>query len=147
MSTGSNTLFTSYNSVNITFGYGDLHTLRRNEAEIASISAPILPAAPSPASLASETSALSPRQWEVLRLVVQGCSNKQIARTLGLAQGTVKIHVAVLFQKLGVTSRTAAAVVGARLLAQQDQSRTIRSGDPTAQAIYLFRLSSLDVAV
>ena len=132
MSNGSNTLFMPYGSVNITFRYGDLQNLKRNAPGVVSAPALMLPAAPSPAPLAPETSSLSPRQWEVLRLVVQGCSNKQIARTLGLAQGTVKIHVAVLFQKLGVTGRTAAAVVGARLLAQQDHLRTSRNRDVAA---------------
>jgi DNA-binding CsgD family transcriptional regulator len=146
MSNDSNTLFMPYGSVNITFRYGDLHTLRRNASEAASAPALMLPAAPSPAPPASETSSLSPRQWEVLRLMVQGRSNKEIARTLGLAIGTVKIHVAVLFHKLGVTGRTAAAVVGARLLAQQDQSRTSRSGDPTAQTTYPFGPSHRDMA-
>ncbi len=146
MSNDSNTLFMPYGSVNITFRYGDLHTLKRTASEIVPSPALMLPAAPSPVLPASEPSSLSPRQWEVLRLLVQGCSNKEIARTLGLAIGTVKIHVAVLFHKLGVTSRTAAAVVGARLLAQQDQSRTSRSGDPTAQTTYPFGPSHLDVA-
>jgi DNA-binding NarL/FixJ family response regulator len=63
----------------------------------------------------------------VLQLLVQGRSNKEIALTLGLAVGTVKIHTAVLFRKLGVTSRTAAAVAGARLLAHQDRPSTRRS--------------------
>ena len=146
MNTVSNTLFAPYSSVNITFRYGYLHTFKRTASEIMPSPAPMLPAAPSPASPASEPSSLSPRQWEVLRLLVQGRSNKEIARTLGLAIGTVKIHVAVLFHKLGVTGRTAAAVVGARLLAQQDQSRTSRSGDPTAQTTYPFGPRHRDMA-
>jgi DNA-binding CsgD family transcriptional regulator len=139
MSNGSNTFFMPYGSVNITFRYGDLRTIQRNGSEAASTSALMLSIAPSPPpSPVPEEHSLSPRQWEVLRLLVQGRSNKEIARTLGLAIGTVKIHVAVLFHKLGVTGRTAAAVVGARLLAQQDQSRTSRSGDPTSQTTYPF---------
>ena len=146
MSNGSNTLFMPYGSVNITFRYGDLHTLRRNASETVPSPTLMLPAAPSPVSPASDPSSLSPRQWEVLRLLVQGRSNKEIARTLGLAIGTVKIHVAVLFHKLGVTGRTAAAVVGARLLAQQDQSRTSRSGNPTSQTTYPFGPGHHDLA-
>ncbi len=71
----------------------------------------------------SNTSAvisLSRRQREVLELLVQGCTNKEIASVLNLAKGTVKIHVSVLFHKLGVKSRTTAAVAGARLMAQKD---------------------------
>jgi FixJ family two-component response regulator len=41
--------------------------------------------------------ALSPQQREVLALIVRGLLNKEIARRLNLAVGTVKIHVAVLF--------------------------------------------------
>ena len=69
---------------------------------------------------ASQTSTtelnLSSRQREVLRLIVQGRSNKEIARFLRLAEGTIKIHLGVLFSKLGVRRRAALAVVGANLL-------------------------------
>ena len=61
--------------------------------------------------------ALTCRQREVLGLIMQGMSNKEIARALNVAVGTVKIHVAALFGKLGVHRRAAVAVVGARLLA------------------------------
>jgi DNA-binding NarL/FixJ family response regulator len=60
---------------------------------------------------------LSCRQREVLDLIVQGMSNKEIARALNVAVGTVKIHVAALFAKLGVHRRAAIAVMAARLLA------------------------------
>ncbi len=53
---------------------------------------------------------LSGRQRDVLALLVQGRSNKEIARTLGLAEGTVKIHVTALFTKLGIHRRAAVAV-------------------------------------
>ena len=59
---------------------------------------------------------LTPRQKEVLHLVVQGKSNKEIARTLELGEGTVKVHMSALFRSLGTSSRSAAAVVGAQLL-------------------------------
>jgi DNA-binding NarL/FixJ family response regulator len=64
---------------------------------------------------------LTPRQRDVLNLVVQGDSNKLIARKLGLGEGTVKIHLAALFRSLGVRNRAAAAVAGARLLADGGQ--------------------------
>ena len=60
--------------------------------------------------------ALTPRQRDVLRLITDGRSNKEIARTLDLGEGTVKIHTAALFRVLNVSNRSAAAVVGARLL-------------------------------
>ncbi len=62
--------------------------------------------------------ALTRRQRDVLYLIVQGRTNKEIARSLGLGEGTVKIHVAALFGKLGVHRRAAIAVAGARFLSQ-----------------------------
>ena len=59
---------------------------------------------------------LSRRQRDVLTLIVQGRSNKEIARALNLAEGTVKIHVAALFSKLGVHRRAAVAIAGAQFL-------------------------------
>ncbi len=59
---------------------------------------------------------LTLRQHDVLELVMQGQSNKEIARTLRLGEGTVKIHLAALFRNLGVANRASAAVAGARLL-------------------------------
>ena len=59
---------------------------------------------------------LTKRQLDVLALIVQGLSNKEIARQLNLGEGTVKVHVAALFRALGVTSRSAAAAEGARRL-------------------------------
>jgi len=55
----------------------------------------------------------SPRQKDVLTLIVNGKSNKEIARGLGLSEGTVKVHLAALFRVLGVRSRSAAAARGA----------------------------------
>ncbi len=59
---------------------------------------------------------LTPRQAEVLPLIVKGMSNKEIARALRMGEGTVKVHVAALFRALGVTSRAAVAAAGTRLL-------------------------------
>jgi DNA-binding NarL/FixJ family response regulator len=53
---------------------------------------------------------LSPREAEVLRLVVAGLANKQIARRLGIAERTVKAHLTSVFQRIGVTDRTQAAL-------------------------------------
>ncbi len=65
---------------------------------------------------ASPASPLSRRQREIIQLLAQGQSNKQIARALGISEKTVKVHVSILLKRLGVTSRTAAAIAGLRLL-------------------------------
>lgn len=58
---------------------------------------------------------LTPRQLDVLALLVQGCSNKQIAFDLQLAEATVKMHVTAILKTLGVTNRTQAAMAVERL--------------------------------
>ncbi len=58
---------------------------------------------------------LTPRQTEVLALLVQGKPNKVICRDLNLAEGTVKIHVAAILKALGVMNRTQAVVAVSRL--------------------------------
>ncbi|MFO1262747.1 MAG: response regulator transcription factor [Rhodoferax sp.] len=57
-----------------------------------------------------DTSPLSPREEEVLREIARGASNKEIARTLQIAETTVKIHVQHILRKLGLSSRVQAAV-------------------------------------
>jgi DNA-binding NarL/FixJ family response regulator len=64
---------------------------------------------------------LTPRQRDVFDLIVQGMSNKEIARSLQLAEGTVKIHIKALFAKLGVRRRAAVAVAGTRLLLSSER--------------------------
>jgi DNA-binding CsgD family transcriptional regulator len=66
---------------------------------------------------------LTPRQRDVFELIVQGMSNKEIARSLQLAEGTVKIHIKALFGKLGVRRRAAVAVAGTRLLPSLQRGR------------------------
>jgi len=51
---------------------------------------------------------LTPRQQDLLRLVAAGHTNTQIARRLGISEGTVRTHLENIYQKLGVSSRTAA---------------------------------------
>ncbi|HWA86569.1 MAG TPA: response regulator transcription factor [Opitutus sp.] len=53
---------------------------------------------------------LSRREMEVLALVAKGLSNKEIAARLGLVVGTIKIYVANIYSKLGVSDRTRALV-------------------------------------
>jgi len=56
-------------------------------------------------------SQLSPREQEVLQQIARGASNKEIARSLQIAETTVKIHVQHILRKLGVSSRVQAAVM------------------------------------
>jgi DNA-binding NarL/FixJ family response regulator len=56
---------------------------------------------------------LSRREEEVLRLVAEGLTNKEIARQLRVSENTVKTHVTSLFNRLGVDSRARAVAVAA----------------------------------
>jgi DNA-binding CsgD family transcriptional regulator len=51
---------------------------------------------------------LTPRQNDLLRLLAAGYTNTQIARRLGITEGTVRTHLENIYEKLGVSSRTAA---------------------------------------
>jgi DNA-binding NarL/FixJ family response regulator len=77
---------------------------RKVLAEFARLAEPVLPPVerlPTP---------LSERELEVLRLLAQGASNKQIATQLYLAEGTVKNYISTIFDKLNVEDRTQAAL-------------------------------------
>jgi two-component system nitrate/nitrite response regulator NarL len=65
---------------------------------------------PPPVAEAEAASPLSPREEDVLREIARGASNKEIARTLDIAETTVKIHVQHILRKLGLSSRVQAAV-------------------------------------
>lgn len=59
---------------------------------------------------------LTPRQRDILALVADGLTNKQVARSLGVSAGTVKVHLAQILRTLGVQNRTQAVAlaVGAK---------------------------------
>jgi len=65
------------------------------------------PGAPDPA-------ALTLRQLEVITMLGRGCSNKEIARALDVAERTVKAHVSAVFEALNVRNRTQAVLVAQR---------------------------------
>lgn len=58
---------------------------------------------------------LSPRELEVLRLIARGMSNREIAQTLIISEKTVKTHASSILSKLGLASRTQAALHAMRL--------------------------------
>jgi DNA-binding NarL/FixJ family response regulator len=59
-------------------------------------------------------SKLSPRESEVLDLVGEGLSNREIARALFISEATAKLHVSRVLEKLGVRTRTQAALLATR---------------------------------
>lgn len=62
---------------------------------------------------------LTPREWEVLQLIEQGCNNQQIANKLIIEKGTVKNHVHNILDKLDVHCRKQAAMLARQLFATQ----------------------------
>ncbi len=60
---------------------------------------------------------LSGRQHQVLKGLVEGKSNKEIAKGLNVAEGTVKMHLVALYRVLGATNRAHAAALGRQLIA------------------------------
>jgi two-component system, NarL family, response regulator len=59
-------------------------------------------------------SELTQRELQILKLIVKGMSNRQIAESLGITEATVKWHVNILLSRLNVTDRTQAAVTSLR---------------------------------
>lgn len=77
----------------------------------------VLDAAADPATAGSGTALgnLTPRQMDVLRCVIQGKSNKVIARELDVSEGTVKAHLSSVLRAFGARSRTEAVYAAAKL--------------------------------
>jgi two-component system nitrate/nitrite response regulator NarL len=65
---------------------------------------------PAPAPAPDPLDSLSPRERQILEQIARGASNKEVARTLGIAETTVKIHVQHILRKLNLSSRVQAAV-------------------------------------
>jgi two-component system nitrate/nitrite response regulator NarL len=79
----------------------------------ATVKAPAATAAAPATTPETAISSLSPRELDILRGIVRGASNKEIAREHGIAETTVKIHVQHVLRKLEVSSRVHAAVIAA----------------------------------
>ena len=67
------------------------------------------------ARLETPVESLTPREFEVLRLVAEGLHNREIAERLGVTEHTVKFHLAAIFGKLGASTRTEAVRRGLRM--------------------------------
>jgi two-component system, NarL family, nitrate/nitrite response regulator NarL len=59
----------------------------------------------------AEAPALSPREHQIVRLVSEGLTNKEVARLLKLSDGTIKVHLHNIYQKLAIGNRTALAAL------------------------------------
>ena len=69
-----------------------------------------LPGLPTSPAAAADAGPLSDREREVVNLIVQGCTNREIAEALVIAEGTAVRHVANIPNKLGLHSRAQVAV-------------------------------------
>lgn len=67
----------------------------------------------------------SPRETEILKYLLNGCSNKMIARGLGITEATVKVHLKALLRKICATNRTQAAIWAAN----NGYSQVLPTGD------------------
>lgn len=85
------------------------------------VPAAALDALSNPAALTPEAAtvpgapSLTPRQREILILIAEGLQNKEIAEQLNTVEGTIKVHVKTILEKLGVGNRTFAVVKGIRM--------------------------------
>ncbi|MGW1014574.1 LuxR C-terminal-related transcriptional regulator [Streptomyces termitum] len=81
---------------------------------------------------AEEAHMLSQREYEISQLVSQGCTNRQIARTLGVSHKTVETHLGRIFAKLEISSRAEIAnMIGRNTLVARPRTRT----RPTERAL------------
>ncbi|GJE41257.1 response regulator [Methylobacterium soli] len=71
----------------------------------------------------SKAAFLTPREQEITQLVSEGLSNKDIARATHISEGTVKIHLYNIYQKLGISNRTSLASYAHQIRASSTTSR------------------------
>lgn len=75
-----------------------------------------------PPSLPPGWSELTPREKEILKLIAAGLTNKEIAQTLFITEGTVKNHVTNILHRLNVRARTQAAIIANSFLPFLDEN-------------------------
>ncbi len=71
---------------------------------------------------AGEPAVLAPRERELIKLVQGGLRNREIAQKLGVTEGTIKVYLHTVFQKLGVSSRTELAIRAGEFLTKSYMS-------------------------
>jgi len=69
------------------------------------------PLVPKRAMLANENASLTKREHQIIQVLAEGITNKEIGRRLGLTEGTVKVHLHRIYRKLGIANRTVLAVL------------------------------------
>jgi two-component system nitrate/nitrite response regulator NarL len=87
-------------------------------------------------TLGSPSTALTERERQIMHLVCEGLSNKEVGRQLDLSEGTVKVHLHHIYQKLAIRNRTALAASATRSEEQSSwkQGRTNRElSSPTVK--------------
>jgi DNA-binding NarL/FixJ family response regulator len=84
-----------------------VRAVARGESPLDARAARAMLQAPKPVARGDD---LTDREREVLELITRGMANKQIARALNISDSTVKAHVGSIFQRIGVTDRTSAAL-------------------------------------
>lgn len=90
--------------------------------------------------LAQERVALTPRQGQLVSLVAQGFKNKEIAFSLGITEGTVKVYLYKLFRKLGINDRLDMALYGRKsLFGGHAGPERIRNSTPPASLLLMAR--------
>jgi two-component system nitrate/nitrite response regulator NarL len=75
--------------------------------------------------LSGRSITVSPREGELIKLVAQGLKNREIAKAMSITEGTVKVYLSRLFEKLGVRDRVELVLVGLRNL-----QGTVEQGAP-----------------
>ena len=73
-----------------------------------------IPKSPNKHELENKSAALTERERQIMHLICKGLSNKEVGRQLILCEGTVKVHLHHIYQKLAIHNRTALAALAAR---------------------------------
>jgi DNA-binding CsgD family transcriptional regulator len=77
---------------------------------------------------------MTSREWEVATLIAKGLSNKEIARLLNAREGTVKIHLHNIYEKLAIKNRTVLALMTQRVI-ESGSSEDRKGGAALAEAV------------